>query len=133
MMRAACRNGWKNPEFQTTVAAERRSSIACAPFVDAVPCRVTMRHRSGGDDRGRSVDETALWDALRERGVDADDPDIRAAVREALTTIDEVERRAGRYVARRCAEAMHEALQFELSHPDTRDMSRFEGEFDDDS
>jgi hypothetical protein len=54
-------------------------------------------------------------------------------VRESLTTIDNVQRRGGRHVARRCALAMHAALDDELSHPDTGGMSRFEDEFDSDS
>ena len=76
------------------------------------------------------MEEAELWNALRDRGVDADDPDIRAVVRQALAAIDEVRERSGGHAARRCAKAMHEALDYELSHPDTSDMSSFEDEFD---
>lgn len=73
-----------------------------------------------------------LWSALREQGVDADDPEIRAAVRAAFETIDDVWQRAGPYIARRCTEAIDLALAYQLQHPDTSDMSRFEDEFEDD-
>jgi hypothetical protein len=70
-----------------------------------------------------------LWNALRERGIDADDPEIRAAVRVVLETVNDVGQRADHYVARRCAEAMQVALSYQLQHPETSDMSRFEDEF----
>jgi hypothetical protein len=71
-----------------------------------------------------------LWTALRERGIDADDPEIRAAVRAVLATVDDVGRRVDHYHARRCAEAMQVALAYQLQHPKTSDMSRFEDEFE---
>lgn len=75
--------------------------------------------------------ESELFDALRERGVDADDPDVRAAVRAVVANVREVKGRAGPHAARRCMEAMQEALFFWLQHPDVEDMSSFEREFDD--
>jgi hypothetical protein len=77
------------------------------------------------------MDRTGLWDALRERGVDADDSEIRAAVRVCLLQLDQINARSGSYAARRACEAMHAALDFALDHPDTGDMSRFEQQFDD--
>jgi hypothetical protein len=74
-----------------------------------------------------------LWNELRQNGVDADDPEIRASVRATLATVDDVRRREGGHVARRCSEAMHQALSYTLSHPDTGDMSVFEEEFDEDA
>ncbi len=74
-----------------------------------------------------------LWNALRAHGIDADDPQIREAVRATLATITDVEQHSGRYVARRCAEAIHQALAYQLQHPDTDDMSRFEDEWDGDT
>ena len=68
---------------------------------------------------------------LGTRVADADDPEIRAAVRATLESIDDVRRRAGPYVARRCTEAIDLALAYQLQHPDTSDMSRFEDEFED--
>lgn len=73
-----------------------------------------------------------LWTALRERGIDADDHEIRAAVRAVLATIADVEQRHDAYVARRCARAAHLALSYHLQHPATGDMSLFEDEFGED-
>lgn len=72
-----------------------------------------------------------LWTALRQRGIDADDPDIRAAVRGVLQVIDDIGARTDHYRARRCAEAIQAAVSYQLEHPATGDMSSFEGEFDD--
>ncbi len=78
------------------------------------------------------MERSELWDALRAGGVDADDPEIRATVRTTLDAVDDVGRRVGFHHARRCLEAMHLALAYELEHPDTDDMTRFEDEFEDD-
>lgn len=77
------------------------------------------------------MEEPDVFDALRSRGVDADNPEVRAAVRLVLTHIDEVRKRAGPQSARRCMDAMRHALAYELQHPDVGDMSGFEAEFDD--
>jgi hypothetical protein len=79
----------------------------------------------------QTMEQPDLWDALRDQGINADKPEIRAAVRASLEIIEDVRQREGPHTARRCAEAMHQALSYELRHPDTRDMSRFENEFDD--
>jgi len=78
------------------------------------------------------MERSDLWDALRARGVDADDPEIRATVRTTLDAVEDVRQRLGHHHARRCMEAMHRALAYELEHPDTDDMSRFEDEFEGD-
>lgn len=72
------------------------------------------------------MDGPDLWDALRERGLDADDPDVRAAVRATLESIERVHERSGAPAARRCVHAMRAALDYHLRHPDTGDMSSFE-------
>ncbi len=76
------------------------------------------------------MDEPHLFDALRAEGVDADDPEIRAAVRLATGHVDDVRRRLGTHRARRCMEAMHAALAYQLQHPDVEDMSSFESSYD---
>jgi hypothetical protein len=78
------------------------------------------------------VNEPELFNVLRDRGVDADDPDIRAAVRHVFTFIREARQRGGPEVARRCMEGMREALTCQLEHPDVADMTSFEAEFGDD-
>ena len=78
------------------------------------------------------MERSDLWDALRARGVDADDPEIRATVRTTLDAVEDVRQRLGYPHARRCTEAMHRALAYELAYPDTHDMSRFEDEFEGD-
>jgi hypothetical protein len=70
-----------------------------------------------------------LWGALRESGVDADDPDVRAAVRAALQSIERVRERSGVPAARHCAQAIQAALAYQLRHPDTEDMSSFEDDY----
>jgi hypothetical protein len=77
------------------------------------------------------VDEPDLWEALRERGIAADDAEIRASVRATLDLVHDVRGRHGHHHARRCAEAMSAALAYALQHPDTSDMTSFEEEFDD--
>jgi hypothetical protein len=77
------------------------------------------------------MDGPDLWDDLRERGVDADDPDVRAAVRAALECLERVHERSGAPAARRCVHAMRAALDYQARHPDTGDMSSFEVDFQD--
>lgn len=79
------------------------------------------------------MDGPGLWDALRGVGVDADDPDVRDAVRTTLGSIDGVAERAGAPAARRCALAVQAAIAYHLRHPDTDDMSSFEGDIEDQS
>jgi hypothetical protein len=89
----------------------------------------TSNCRASIPDEERRVDEPEIFDALRSRGVDADDPEIRAAVRTVLTHIDEVRERSGRHRARRHMEAMLHTVRYVLEHPDVGDMSSFEAEF----
>ncbi len=79
------------------------------------------------------MNEPDIFDALRRQGIDADDPEIRAAIRLVLEYIQDVRERSGPHAARRCMEAMHQALAYQLQHPDVGEdeMSRFEAEFDD--
>jgi hypothetical protein len=79
------------------------------------------------------VNEPDLFAALRDEGIDADDHEIRAAVRAVLRHVDDVHRRRGTHEARRCMEAMHEALALRLRHPDVADMSSFEASYDEDA
>lgn len=79
---------------------------------------------------GAGMNEPDIFDALRERGIDAADPDIRAGVRIMLAHLDTVRDRDGIHAARRCLHAMHEALAYQLAHPDVDDMSTFEASFD---
>lgn len=72
------------------------------------------------------MDGPDLWEALRQKGLDADDPDVRAAVRAALESIERVRERSGEQAAWRCAQAIQAALAYQLRHPDTGDMSSFE-------
>jgi len=72
------------------------------------------------------MDGPDLWEALRQRGLEADDPDVRAAVRAALESVERVGARSGEAAARRCAQAIQAALAYQLRHPDTEDMSSFE-------
>lgn len=76
------------------------------------------------------MNEPDLFDALRARGIDAADPGIRAGVRIMGAHVDAVRERAGTHAARRCMQAMHEALAYQLAHPDVDDMSTFEAYFD---
>ena len=79
------------------------------------------------------MDGPDLWEALRQRGLDADDPDVRAAVRAALESIQSISTRSGEQAARRCAQAIQAALAYQLRHPDTQDMSPFEDDVRDES
>lgn len=76
------------------------------------------------------MNEPDLFDALRERGIDAADPEVRAGIRVMVAHIDGVRERAGTHAARRCLRAMHEALAYQLAHPDVDDMSTFEAAYD---
>jgi hypothetical protein len=80
-----------------------------------------------------AMDGPDLWEALRQRGLDADDPDVRAAVRTALKSIESISARSGEQTARRCAQAIQAALAYQLRHPDTQDMSSFEADVRDES
>lgn len=91
-------------------------------------------HGTDGRNRSREVrgvKETELFQALRAQGVDADDPQIRAAVRLVVAHVDDVATRHGSHTARRCTEAMDAALVQLLRHPDVEDMSSFEAAYDD--
>lgn len=76
------------------------------------------------------MNESELFDALRSRGIDADDPQIREAVRVVLAHVDGVRDRDGAPASRRCMEAIRVALGYELQHPDVGDMSSFEADWD---
>lgn len=76
------------------------------------------------------MNEPNIFDALRGEGIDADDPDVREAVRLTLDHVVDVRARAGDEVARLCMRAMSRALTYQLKHPDVRDMSGFEADFD---
>lgn len=78
------------------------------------------------------MNEPDLFDALRSKGVDADDPVLRAAVREVVSHLDGVKRDHGPVMERRCMEGMAAALAFMLAHPDVGHMESFEAQFDDD-
>ncbi len=78
------------------------------------------------------MDEVDLFRALRAEGVDADDPEIRTAVRLVSAHVEEVEQRHDAHRARRCMEAMRLALDYRLQHPDVEDMSSFEASYDED-
>ncbi len=71
-----------------------------------------------------------MTDALRERGIAAAVPEVRAGIRVMVAHIDAVRERAGTHAARRCLRAMHEALTYQLAHPDVDDMSTFEAAYD---
>lgn len=77
--------------------------------------------------------EPDLFEALRAQGIDADDGEVRAAVRATLSHVAGVRDRLGSHRARRCMEAMHAALAYELRHPDVGDMSSFEESYDDET
>lgn len=77
------------------------------------------------------MNEPDLFDALRARGIDAADPEIRAAVRVVTTHVDTVREDRGTHAARRCMRAMHAVLDYQLAHPDVDDMSTFEADLDD--
>ena len=77
------------------------------------------------------MNEPALFEALRDGGIDADDPQVRAAVRVVLSHVADLQRAHGDPPARRCMEAMQAALAYQLQHPDVGDMSRFEAAYDD--
>ena len=78
------------------------------------------------------MDESQLFESLRTRGIDADDPEIRAAVRTVTAHVADVARRHDPHHARRCMEAMQAALAYQLAHPDVGDMSSFEAAYDED-
>lgn len=78
------------------------------------------------------MNEPNLFAALRAVGVDADDPEIRTAVRAISVHVDAVRQREGVHRARRCMEAMHAMLAYQLQHPDVDDMSSFEAAYDQD-
>jgi hypothetical protein len=75
--------------------------------------------------------ESSLFNALRDQGIDADDREIRAAVRAVFAHVEGVFVRGGPDAARRCMQAMRAALDYRLEHPDRDDMSAFESAFDD--
>lgn len=77
------------------------------------------------------MSEADVFDALRRAGIDADDPQIRTAVRAVLEHVEGIRQDAGRHRARRSMEAMRAALDYQLQHPDVADMSSFEADFDD--
>lgn len=77
------------------------------------------------------MNEPDLFDALRDRGIDAADPQIRTAVRVITSHVDAVRADEGTHAARRCMRAMHAALDYQLAHPDVDDMSTFEADLDD--
>lgn len=79
------------------------------------------------------MNEPNIFDAIRGDGIDADDPHVREAVRVALDHVQGVRARAGDDVARLCMRAMSRALTYQLKHPDVRDMSGFEADFDDEA
>ena len=79
------------------------------------------------------MDGPDLWEALRQRGLDADDRDVRVAVRAALESIERVGERSGEAAARRCAQGVQAAMAYQLRHPDTGDMSSFEDDVRDES
>jgi len=79
------------------------------------------------------LNEPDLFDALRRTGIDADDHEVRAAIRVVTAYLDEVRQRLGTHAARRCMEALHAALDYQLQHPDVGDMSSFEADFDEQS
>jgi len=85
------------------------------------------------DHRRRSMNEPDLFDALREQGIDANDAEVRAAIRATRSHVSGVRDRLGGHRARRCMEAMHAALAYELRHPDVGDMSSFEESYDDET
>ncbi len=76
------------------------------------------------------IDEADVFDALRRDGIDADLPEVRAAVRVVMRHVEEVRGHTDPYAARRCIEAMDAALHFMLTHPEVGDMASFEGEWD---
>ncbi len=78
------------------------------------------------------MSEADVFEALRSAGIDADDPEVRAAVRAVLDHAADVRARVGTHPARRCMEAMHAALAYQLQHPDVGDMSSFEADFGED-
>lgn len=77
------------------------------------------------------MEERDIFDAIRQEGIDADDPEVRNSVRTALAQIEDVRSRKDAETARRCMRAVAAALSYELQHPDVDDMSGFESEFDD--
>lgn len=77
------------------------------------------------------MNEPALFEALRDAGIDADDPQIRAAIRVVFSHVADLQRDHGTHAARRCMEAMQAALAYQLQHPDVGDMSSFEAAYDD--
>lgn len=79
------------------------------------------------------MNEPDLFEALREQGVDADDEEVRAAIRVVLSRVSDVRGRLGTHRARRCMDAMHAALSYALRHPDVGDMSSFEESYDDET
>lgn len=76
------------------------------------------------------MDEPEMFNTLRAEGVDADQPEIREAVRGTLDLVDRLEERTDVHTARQCMTAMRAALKYRLLHPDIDDMSNFESEFD---
>lgn len=76
------------------------------------------------------MSEPDLFDELRGRGIDADDPEIRAAVRVAMGHLAAVRAASGDEASQRCLEAMHAALAHAWTHPATDDMTSFEDDFD---
>lgn len=76
------------------------------------------------------IDEADVFDALRRDGIDADLPEVRAAVRVVIQHVEAVRGDQDPYAARRCMEAMAATLRFLLTHPEVTDMARFEEVFD---
>lgn len=79
------------------------------------------------------MEEPEIFDAIRREGIDADDPEVRKAVRAALEHIEGVRARTDDETARRCMSAVSRALSYQLQHPDVGDMSWFESEFGSDN
>lgn len=76
------------------------------------------------------MEEPDIFDAVRRQGIDADDPEVRSAVRVVLEHMDSVRERAGDSTERLCMRAVVAALTFQLQHPDVDDMSTFEADLD---
>lgn len=78
-----------------------------------------------------AMDTPGLWDDLRAQGINADDAEVRTAVRTCLESLDGIRERSGEHAARRCLVAVHAALDHAMRHPSIGDMTSFEDEFDD--
>lgn len=79
------------------------------------------------------MEEPDVFDAIRQEGIDADDPEVRESVRVAFEHVEAVRARTDDATASRCMRAMSTALTYQLQHPDVGDMSRFESEFGSDN